>query len=321
MPCLAEGAADKNGFSFEAIVNHMLRPCTYSIIFLLIGLSWSSSALADMRVDAGRGPVTVNVPPSYDPDRPLPLLFFLHGYTSSGQRAENYVRLRALADELEFIYVHPDGRENWWGSRFWDATDACCKFIDSNGDDVEYLSALSDSIRSALSVDASRIYFFGHSNGGFMAYRMACEKSAWVSAVASLAGAAWADAAQCAPANPVAVLQIHGTEDQVIRFAGGTILFRRYPSANETVAGWARMNRCRSTPTLRDSLDLLSSRAGSETVVSAYADCEPGGDTELWTMRGAGHSPELGRSFSRQVVEWLLRHAKAEEPGLEARGE
>ena len=262
-------------------MNYMLRSFSYSIIFPLVCLAWFSSALADIRVDAGRGPVTVNVPPSYDPERPLPLLFFLHGYTSSGERAENYVRLRALSDDLEFFYVHPDGRENWWDSRFWDATDACCKFFDSNGDDVEYLSALSDSIRSALSVDPSRIYFFGHSNGGFMSYRMACEKSAWVSALASLAGATWADTAQCAPANPVAVLQIHGTRDKVIRFEGGTIIFRRYPSANETVAGWARMNHCSPTPTFRDSLDLLSGQAGSEMVVSAYADCALGGDTEL----------------------------------------
>ena len=154
-----------------------------------------------------------------------------------------------------------------------------------------------------------------------MSYRMACEKSAWVSAVASLAGATWAASAQCAPTNPVAVLQIHGTRDQVIRFDGGSIIYRRYPSANETVAGWARMNHCSSTPTSRDSLDLLSGHAGSETVVSAFSDCDPGGNTELWSMQGANHLPALGVSFSRKVVEWLLKRTKPDGPDRPAQAD
>ena len=37
-------------------------------------------AKADVVIDLGRGPVTVHVPPIYDPSLPAPLVVLLHGY-------------------------------------------------------------------------------------------------------------------------------------------------------------------------------------------------------------------------------------------------
>ena len=276
------------------------------------GLLWPLVSLADITVEAGRGPVRVNIPPSYETGTSLPLLVFLHGFTSSGIEAESYLGFNALSDQLDFFYVHPDGEKNSAGAPFWNATNACCDFFNSGTDDVGYLSALVDSIKSVLSVDPGRIYFAGHSNGGFMSYRMACEQSEWIAGIASLAGATWADHAECAATDPVAVLQIHGTLDEVIRYDGGTLGFKRYPGALETVAYWAESNQCGSTPAVADSLDLSMQYPGFETVVTQYSGCQEGGAAEYWTMRGAGHVPLVATAFSRHVVEWLLSHSKPE---------
>lgn len=281
-------------------------------ILLIVGLFWPSVCIADITVEAGRGPVRVNIPPAYEVGISLPLLVFLHGFTSSGIEAECYLRFNSLSDQLNFFYIHPDGEKNSAGAPFWNATEACCDFLNSGTDDVGYLSALVDSIKSVLSVDPDRIYFAGHSNGGFMSYRMACEQSEWIAGIASLSGATWSDHTQCAATDPVAVLQIHGTLDEVIRYDGGTIGFNRYPGVFETVAYWAESNHCGSTPEVADSLDLSVQYPGFETVVTQYSGCEEGGAAELWTMRGAGHVPFVDPAFSRHVVEWLLSHSKPE---------
>ena len=64
-------------------------------------------------------------------------------------------------------------------------------------------------------MDASRVYVIGHSNGGFMSYRMAYEHSDVVAAIVSLAGANHLEQRE-PPPNPVHILQIRGTDDTTI---------------------------------------------------------------------------------------------------------
>ena len=124
-------------------------------------------------VDAGRGPITVYFPDSYDPGNPLPVVLLLHGYTSSGAEVESWLDLLALVDSREFIYAHPDGIQDFFGFRFWNATDACCNIFGIPVDDSQYLADLLDEIELVLAVDPRRVHFMGHSNGGFMSHRMA----------------------------------------------------------------------------------------------------------------------------------------------------
>ena len=58
-------------------------------------------------------------------------------------------------------------------------------------DDSAYLSALIDQIKGTYAVDARRVYLVGHSNGGYMAYRMACDHADQLTAIVSLAGSTW----------------------------------------------------------------------------------------------------------------------------------
>lgn len=276
-----------------------------------VALGAMTSAGGDFMIDLGRGPVTVHVPDSYDPDNPAPLIVLLHGFTGSGIGIENYFQFLPLSEEYGFVYMHPDGTVDEIGRTFWNATDACCDFFDSNVDDAGYLRDLVEAVRKALSIDDRRIYFVGHSNGGFMSYRMACEHSDTVAAIVSLAGATWKDPDDCAPAGPVQTLQIHGTGDVVIRYDGGEIFDIEYPGAVETTEQWAMFNGCSFDVTQGKPLDLDSGINGSETTVMQYiTDCLPGGASELWTINGGAHSPNLSDQFGPLVVEWLLAHPK-----------
>ena len=136
------------------------------------------------------------------------------------------------------------------GNRFWNATDACCNFDRAAVDDVAYLTDVIAEIQAELAIDPKRIALVGHSNGGFMSYRMACEQADLVSAIVSLAGATFADPADCAPSEPVSVVQIHGTADDVILYEGGgpfTDATGPYPGAETTAEIWATYDGCGET--------------------------------------------------------------------------
>lgn len=284
---------------------------------LLAGLllpAWGAPATAQS-VDLGRGPVPVTVPAGYDPGVPTPLIVLLHGYTSNGAGQDRYMGFGSIADDYRFLLVAPDGTRETAGdrARFWNASEACCNFQGSEVDDVDYLMRLIDQVASEWNVDPLRVHLVGHSNGGFMSYRMAREHPGTIAAIASLAGAE-ASGTPTPPASPVSILQIHGTDDEVIEYQGGTIGKRdpiRYPSARTTVGRWASWNGCEGAGVGREMRDLDASLPGHETGALVFvAGCAPGGDVALWTISGGGHSPPLSDDFAAQVVEWLLAHPR-----------
>jgi len=259
-------------------------------------------------ITLGDRPFRLHVPASYGASA-VPLVVLLHGYSATGAQQEAYLQLIAESDRRGFLYAIPDGTTNAKGERFWNATTGCCNFFGSTVDDSAYLSDLLRSVADGYHVDARRVYLVGHSNGGFMAYRMACDHAEQVTAVASFGGAMWTDAFRCRPTRPVSVLELHGTSDGTIRYDGEG---DRYPSAATTVADWAGFDGCAGSPaTSAPARDLLTDVPGAETTVTSYAaGCRGGSRAELWTMRGGSHVPALGPAFAPSVLDFLYAQVR-----------
>lgn len=267
----------------------------------------------DPTVFGGDRPVTLHVPASYVSTVATPLVILLHGYGASGSFQDLYFGMTAVSDARGFLYAAPNGTVDSDGKRFWNATDACCNLHGSSVDDSTYLSSLIKEIQGRYNVDAKRVFLVGHSNGGFMSYRMACDHADQIAAIASLAGAMFSDVAKCAPSAPVNVLEIHGTADATIAFDGGQLGGgASYPAAKTTVADWVTFDGCSSSAdTSAPSLDLDTRLPGNETTVTKYAaGCKHGGSAELWTIAGGSHIPSLTGSFSTSVVDYLFAHPK-----------
>jgi polyhydroxybutyrate depolymerase len=288
------------------------------LIFILITVLLSSLAYSQSfapsvtSIDAGRGDIPLHVPANYASNTPAPLVVLLHGYGSSGSQQNAYMRFSELVDRYGFLLATPDGTQEAGGRnrRFWNASDACCNFFNSDLDDSTYVLGVINAVKAAYQVDDRRVYLIGHSNGGFMSFRAAHDHSHVIAGIASLAGAEATDALP-APANPVHVLQIHGTADATIAYEGGDIQGRIYPGAEETVARWVDYNRCSAQASVSALLDLDQSIDGLETTVARYtSDCLPGGSVELWTINDGSHIPAISPTFSEKVIEWLLARAK-----------
>jgi polyhydroxybutyrate depolymerase len=282
-------------------------------------VSPTSSGAADVLVGGDR-PATVHVPAAYDPGKPAPLLVVLHGYGGSGKDIEDELRLGAAAAQRGYLSVAPDGTLDSTVSRFWNATDACCDFEGAGVDDATYLEGVIKDIQAKFTVDPRRIDVVGHSNGAFMSYAMACAHADTIAAIVSLAGATFKDPKACAPKDPVAVLEIHGTADDTIYFDGGTITLSgghamgAYPGARASVATWAKYDGCATSSVVDEHVDvdatLGTAAAPAEATVTRWAGCKPGGAVELWTVPGGGHTPTVSDSFPRAVLDFLESHPK-----------
>ena len=256
-------------------------------------------------------PVIVHVPESYRPDRPAPLVIALHGYTSDATELETYLRLTPESDRRGFVYARPQGSTDDRGERFWNATDACCAFSSRPPDDSRYLSDLIATIGGSYRIDRARVYLIGHSNGAFMAFRMACDHADQVTAIVGLNGAGWNDTARCRPSEPVSVLAVHSSADQTIAFAGGVIGRAAYPSAAATVTQWLGYNRCAGAGRDAPPLDLVTDLPAAETSVRVYRQgCAGGSTVQAWTINGGTHVPRLGPAFAPAVTDFLLAQAR-----------
>jgi polyhydroxybutyrate depolymerase len=265
---------------------------------------------SDPVLDLGRGPVTVHLPPAYDPTTPTPLILVLHGYGSTSTQMENRFHFREMTDALGLIHIAPDGLIDPRGSQFWNATDACCGVF-YQPDDSGYLRDLIEAAQTVANIDAQRIYIVGHSNGGFMAYRLACDHADLIAGIANIAGATWLDPAACNPSAPVHILHVHGTADTTVRYQGGCFIAHLcYPSAEASVLQWLRFNNCNFVldPPL-PPVDMDTAVPGAETNrLSVSSGCAGQGTVALWAIQGGNHTPTPSAVFTQLILEELLAH-------------
>jgi hypothetical protein len=135
-----------------------------------------------------------------------------------------------------------------------------------------------------------------------------------------IAGATFANRNDCTPKMPVAVLEIHGTSDDAVLFAGGTLTvgavnsMAPYPGAETSIATWAKYDGCLSKSAVDEHVDVdsnLGTNAGpAEAIVMRWSGCKPGGAAELWTIPAGSHSPDLSDAFPGDVLDFLEAHPK-----------
>ena len=284
----------------------MTRTMTRGIIILLSLALCAQAAAADPEV---------HVLPVADraPGERLPLLLYLHGLGGSGSEALSSPELRALAQRHRMVLVAPDGNLDREGRRFWNAGGACCNFDGKAVNDVARLEALIYHWTQRPEIDPARVYIVGFSNGGFMAHRLACYMDDRLAAIVSIGGAGRAPEEACAPVSTIAVLEIHGDADPIVRYGGGHVLDNRaadpHPSAPQTFHDWAERLGCPSQAKPKTTTADLDPRLpGAETKVESYADC-PHGSVELWTVRGGGHQVATPAMLAR-VGEFLASQTK-----------
>lgn len=220
----------------------------------------------------------VFVPAGYDGLKPIPLVLNLHGAGSTAAEQVIYSQLNLVSDTAGFLVVIPDAIDNFWNSGF--------SFIPPGSpDDVSFLLGLLDSMSTRYNIDPNRIYSTGMSNGGFMSYRLACEASDRIAAIASVTGSMADNVyASCDPLRVVPVLEIHGTADLTVPFDGGL----SSTAIPDVVEFWRVHNECPELPVISDFPDLESE--GCTVQAQRYFPCRDWSEMLLYRIENGGHT-------------------------------
>lgn len=223
----------------------------FSLLTNFVLLSQQATEDSFLHNDLDRSYV-LYVPESYDPNSPTSLVLNLHGYSSNAGQQMIYSNFYTLSDADGFILVHPQGTIDENGFAFWNSG-LLGESIEI--DDVGFLSNLIDTISSQYSINPDKIYSTGMSNGGFMSYKLACELSDKIAAVASVTGSMnESQLSSCFPQQSIPVMQIHGTTDLVVLYDGNEFL-ETLP-IEDVVSYWVAFNECDMDPVVTNMPDI-----------------------------------------------------------------
>ncbi len=212
-----------------------------------------------------------------------PLVIGLHGYTSSPWTFKNNFGWDELAEENKFLMCYPQGTTELYNNySHWNA-----QIPLSTVDDVGFISSLALYLANKYNIDTNRIFVVGFSNGGYMAYTLACERPDVFRAAASVSGlmseGTWASLnpenlspekwLEYSELTPIPICHIHGTADRIVPIDGSEYLpaFKSEVSAQDTVKFWAEINGC----TIEETKNITEN-------VTAYYYINPKNDIQVW---------------------------------------
>jgi polyhydroxybutyrate depolymerase len=258
----------------------------------------------------------LHVPRAYAKRRaPLPVLLVFHGSGGNGSWLRQQSELDRAADRHRFAVAYPDGL-GMLGVAFldWRTNDTSADARAEESANVAYVHALIEALGQVPGLDRTRIYAAGLSNGAILTYTLGCRLAGELAGIAIVAGE-MADTS-CAPARPLPMLAIHGTDDDVIpydnhgRRSPGDVI--SYVSDPEAVRFWARRDGCERSP---------AETKHGHIIRDAYTHCSPGTAVVFYTVIGGkhewpggkrswlfGHLPTRELNASNTILDFFARH-------------
>ncbi|HSN16770.1 MAG TPA: PHB depolymerase family esterase [Gammaproteobacteria bacterium] len=238
--------------------------------------------------------------PSPLPNDPLPLVVVLHGGGGSAESAAKMTGFDAEADKEGFIVVYPNGTGKARpflnalgkpGFLTWNAGSCCGYAYEKQIDDVGFIRALVVQVIKDNAADPKRVYVTGISNGGMMAYRLACEASDLFAAIAPVS--AVQEVASCKPSQPVSVFHIHGAKDENVPLDGGVgkkaIEKEDRKPVQDSIDFWVRQDGCSVTVHSQEP----------DVLMTNYGGCQAGSEVSFFLIQDGGHAWPGGQRIAR----------------------
>jgi polyhydroxybutyrate depolymerase len=155
----------------------------------------------------------------------------LHGSPIDAAGFENIIHFDDQAAKGGFLAAFPNGCNGEWSY-----TRGGSKVADQ-----DFIREVIHQLKAEFQIDKGRVYVVGTSAGSPPAYRIACDLSNEIAAVASLAGKMSTD--DCQPARTLSILAMHGTQDRRVL----------YEESETAIQRWTTLNGCVGQPTVTQS--------------------------------------------------------------------
>lgn len=239
----------------------------------------------------------------YIPDLPLnassriPMILAFHGGGGHAPGFEAYTQFNEYASLYGFIAVYANGTGHL-NMLTWNAGPGKCGYAAKNNvDDVGFVLDLLRYLNGITSMDPTRVYATGFSNGAMLCYRLAAdaEASAKICAICPVAGALLLPEDEFLPSRPIPILHIHSQDDPRALYDGGLgppfpIIKTRisHPAVVEVLEQWQRYNRCQPDPVAVSSS--CSMDQTQKAIKYFYAGSDGSPDIVHWKLHGVGHT-------------------------------
>jgi polyhydroxybutyrate depolymerase len=235
----------------------------------------------------------LHVPASYQPSQSVPLLLAFHSRTTDAKEILLSSQFVAWAAEMNFIVAALNGAIHD-GASSWNAGNCCTNATTYQENDLLFASTVIDFIKSKYAVDQSRVWASGHSNGGMMAYRLACDLSDEITAIAVVAGVLMDDT--CNSVKPVSIFHIHGNLDTTVPFHGGGKF--ETPNVYFSLQEVAYKNSCSGNPY----------ESANEIEERYIWRCSNGVETQLVNYQEQSH--EWAAGYTEAMLSFLFAHPR-----------
>ena len=243
----------------------------------------------------------------YEPAQPQSAtpVILLHGNGGSADQILGLDNTKApykawleIAERENIILVVPDGALGSDDKKGWNDCRADAS-TNPTTDDVQFLSALIDKIRTDYSLGDRKVFVMGTSNGGVMTQRLAEEIPDELAAISVVVASR--PASSVCPNSSVAlpILFMNGTDDPILPYAGGSIASNRgmVLSTQATVDHWVARNQTDTTP-VQTALDNIDTGDGSTINRFSYRNGTNGAVVEHYEVVGGGHTePSLAERY------------------------
>ena len=211
---------------------------------------------------------------------PMPVVVMLHG---RGMTPTAMVSRAGLLGLRDVVLVVPAGY-----GRSWNAGDCCAAARKAHVDDVSFVSAVVEQVlRLQPGASSREVYLIGYSNGGRMAYRLACQRPGLFAGVAAVEAVPM-DPCR-AVGRPVPLLVVASTGDPLLRLTDAAPARRiegsPQPSVEGAVTTWRTLDGCTGAPE-QHVTGTLTSRA--------WTSCRGGTRVGLDTYAGGSHAWPTG---------------------------
>lgn len=250
----------------------------------------------------------LHIPPGLAQDQAVPVVLVFHEFTYPVSQTRSTTLLDDIADKNGFVTVYPVGT-----GTSWNAGTCCGTAVQDKVDDVSFVRQVLSDLGAVVKVDPKRVYATGFSNGGMMAYRLACEMSDTFAAIAPVEGGLVSD--PCKPQQPVSILHVHGLKDPYVPFEGGAPgpdcgsgCPATFPPVRQGLDAWAQADGCTGTP---------ESQVDGAITHITYP-CPADTAIELYTLDGMEHawpkpggSGDLNFPASQMIWDFFAAHPKS----------
>ncbi len=216
-----------------------------------------------------------------------PLVIVLHGQGGTGADLRRWAGFDALADREGFVAVYPDAIDGQWSY----GRPIILPMPSVKGetvDDVGFLRRLIAHLVERDIADATRVYVFGVSRGGLLAFTLACVLDDVIAAAAPVVtGMTDHQRDDCKPQRPVPIVVIAGTHDTTQWYDGWIYQTGRLLSVPESLEFWRARHGC----TGQQARLLPHRRADDRTRVALieWTGCAGAAPLRLYRVQGGGH--------------------------------